>query len=72
MNSTHQLWVTIYGASGIAAYMNSAATGLTANQRARMAGLVTYGTTNSMTTPSQDSDLLYCLATVMNIASKST
>ena len=67
MQGNTATWAGIYGASGIALCLG-ADTRLTANQAARMIQIQSLAATNSLTTPSEDLEVLYCLKQVMRMA----
>ena len=70
MVSTDALWQALWGNASCIALTLGADTRLTANQQARMIALQSLGATNSLTSPDEDNELVYCLQQAMFKANK--
>lgn len=70
MVSTDALWQAIWGNASCVALTMGADTRLKAQQQARMIALQSLATTNSLTSPDADNELVQCLKSAMFKANK--
>lgn len=70
MLSTDALWQALYGNASCVALTLGADARLTTNQKARMIAIQSLSATASLTSPSEDAELVYCLRQSMYKANK--